>query len=53
MSTKGVYVELQARLKNLCEYKVEGRSTVAVSLRAESHNIHGGQLNIYFPEKLW
>ena len=41
-----MYVELQARLKNLCEYKVKGRNTVAAYLRAESHNIHDGHLNI-------
>ena len=44
--TKRVYVELQARLKNLCEDRVEGRKTVAEFLRAVSHNIRAGQPNI-------
>ena len=45
--TKRVYVELQTRLKNLCEDRVEGRKTVAEFLRAVSHNIRAGQPNIY------
>ena len=41
-----VYVELQTRLKNVCEDRVEGRKTVAEFLRAVSHNIRVGQPNI-------
>ena len=41
--TKRVYVELQSRLKNLCEDRVEGRKSVAEFLRAVSHNIRAGQ----------
>ena len=42
--TKRVYVELQSRLKNLCEDRVEGRKSVAEFLRAVSHNIHNCRL---------
>ena len=38
-----MYVELQSRLKNLCEDRVEGRKSVAEFLRAVSHNIRAGQ----------
>ena len=41
--TKRVYVELQPRLKNLCEDRVEGRKSVAEFLRAVSHYIRAGQ----------
>ena len=35
--------ELQARLTNLCEDRVEGRQSAAEFLRAVSHKIHAGQ----------
>ena len=41
--TKHVYVELQSRLKNLCEDRFEGRKSVAEFVRAVSHNIRAGQ----------
>ena len=41
-----MYVELQTRLKNLCEDKIEGKKTVAEFLRAVNHNLRAGQPNI-------
>ena len=41
-----MYIELQTRLKNLCEDRVEGMKTVAEFLRAVSHNIRAGQPSI-------
>ena len=44
--TKKVYVELQKRLKNLCEDRVAGRKTIAEFLRGVGHNLRGGQPNM-------
>jgi len=43
---KKVYTELQTRLRNLCQDRVEGRKAIQEFLRGVSHNLRGGQPNI-------
>lgn len=43
---KKVYMELQSRLRNLCEDRASDKKTIPQFLRGVSHNIRGGQPNI-------
>ena len=45
-STATALDELQTRLKNLCQDRLQGRKSIAEFLRGVSLNIRGGQLHI-------
>ena len=44
--TKRIHTELQTRLKNLCQCRLQGRKSIAEFLRGVSLNIRGGQPHI-------
>ena len=43
---KKIYMDLQVKLRNLCEDRVVGHISVPDLIRGVSHNLRGGQPNV-------